>query len=257
MEDIYIKTKFVNCVICGNYKNISLVFEFKSLIENLCYPCSYNKLKNHYKVLLLEDCDNIQLPKEVINIIVNYFLTPLSFIKKLIMKIPNDNKLLISSLEELDNIKGNDNLKERIGDIRNIHINPDYVSKYNFSVLLKGDSSDELTKIAIIIGKIFRIFIFNDVRSQDIKILKRSDLIGQYVGFTSKKTIDLLEKIENSIIFFEDCIVNNENDNFGKEALITIINHENIIDRSNVYIFTECNSIKCRYDYVFDYKKEI
>lgn len=54
----------------------------------------------------------------------------------------------------------------------------------------------------------------------------RSDFIGDYVGWTSNKTLKLLENNRDKIIIINDThsLIGSENDYFGREAINTIKN---------------------------------
>ena len=60
------------------------------------------------------------------------------------------------------------------------------------------------------------------------KIVKRSDLIGQYLGTTAKKTADLIESCEGGVMFIDEAYsLGNEEkrDSFAKECIDTINQH--------------------------------
>jgi len=71
-----------------------------------------------------------------------------------------------------------------------------------------------------------------EVESKDeefkFKIVKRSDLIGQYLGTTAKKTADLIESCEGGVMFIDEAYsLGNEEkrDSFAKECIDTINQH--------------------------------
>lgn len=99
-----------------------------------------------------------------------------------------------------------------------------------------------------------------------IKIVSREDLIGQYLGWTAKKTKEVLEKNIGKVLFIDEAysLVNGERDMFGNECLDTINrfmseNPDKIIvimagykDKINDNIFSAQPGLKRRFMWSFN-----
>ena len=57
-----------------------------------------------------------------------------------------------------------------------------------------------------------------------VVIVKRNDLVGQYSGWTQKKTLEKLDQSRGSVLFFDEAyqLVTDHRDGFGKEILVAI-----------------------------------
>jgi len=78
--------------------------------------------------------------------------------------------------------------------------------------------------------------IMNDIYNQAIKV-HRSDIIGKYVGWTTRKTFLFLQNAKNKTIIIYD----NFDDTFGLEAIMTIEHYYQ--QNSNIMIFKDKISI--------------
>ena len=248
MDDIFYRNRKIKCFKCKNIPltNNMVCIEYNLEESDFCVPCSCHVLINHYYILLFEDDYGNQLPKEVINIIITNFLTPLTIFQKLNNKLPKTkHKLLIPLFKELDNLPENDELKNEVADSICKRLFKDYYLDENLKISLHGECNDELIKVAIIVGKIFYYpkIIDNDNPS-NIKIITRDHLIGKYVGHSGTKTEKLLEEINNEIVIFKDSILLKLQDSFGKESLFTIMQKILLGDNKNIYIFFD-NNVNC------------
>ncbi len=99
-----------------------------------------------------------------------------------------------------------------------------------------------------------------------IKIVSRTDFIGQYVGWSDKKTLDLLNDSLGKVLFVDEAysLVNDERDSFGNEALTTLnlflSQHPNEIivifagyeDKMKSKIFASQEGLERRFMWKFD-----
>ena len=111
----------------------------------------------------------------------------------------------------------------------NIEIDKNFMINYG-TYLLKNfvydinKLSNKLNEIKLIIDKYKNDQLYNTLNKINKPVfLQRSDFIGQYVGWTSEKTIELLNNNINKIIIIKkDELMINIDDSFGYEALQTI-----------------------------------
>lgn len=95
-------------------------------------------------------------------------------------------------------------------------------------IVIQGPPGTGKSLVAEIIGKIyFNLGIFKSSLKKDYKFIKakRSDLIGQYLGTTAKKTQDIINKAEGGVLFIDEVysLGNKEGrDSYAKECIDTI-----------------------------------
>jgi SpoVK/Ycf46/Vps4 family AAA+-type ATPase len=74
--------------------------------------------------------------------------------------------------------------------------------------------------------KVYNLYAsLNLVSRNKFAVVTRGDLIGQYQGWSSKTTRNLINKYKNGVIFIDEAysLVNSSRDSFGSEALTEII----------------------------------
>jgi stage V sporulation protein K len=72
------------------------------------------------------------------------------------------------------------------------------------------------------------------VKKGTLKVVKRSDLIGKYLGHTAVQTQEIFDKAEGGVIFIDEAysLGNPEGrDNFSKECIDTI--NQNLTEKKN------------------------
>jgi AAA+ superfamily predicted ATPase len=66
----------------------------------------------------------------------------------------------------------------------------------------------------------------NNSKDREVKVInvKRDDLVGQYVGHSQQKTLQLLNNSRGNILFFDEAyqMINSHNDSFGQEVAVAI-----------------------------------
>jgi SpoVK/Ycf46/Vps4 family AAA+-type ATPase len=108
---------------------------------------------------------------------------------------------IIPALTELKNVIGMDDLKMEV--VRQImYIIRNYNHDDYFHTVLYGPPGVGKTMIAHILAKIYAGL--GIVGSEKVTHVKRSDLIGEYVGKTEKKTKDILNKAKGGILFLDE-----------------------------------------------------
>lgn len=145
------------------------------------------------------------------------------------------NIILHSISDKLTNISKNLDLTTQNIKIRAIKSEVELL-KDDFEELKKTESS-----INISLKDKNNINNINKKKSDDIiQIFTPSDFIAQYLGQTSQKTRDLLEKNRNKIIIIDEAygFCCSEKNFFGKEALIEINTY--MSEYPNEYLFIFC-----------------
>ncbi|WP_460282477.1 AAA family ATPase, partial [Bacillus luti] len=144
--------------------------------------------------------------------------------------------LQMEAKKELDNLYGLENAKERIKglmetleDVREQQRECSWLDKEpvrpNLLFMLEGNPGTAKTKIGKIMGKYIKGSGF--LESGDFHKVNRADLIGEYIGHTSKKTMEILEKAKGGVLFIDEAhnlAEGGEND-FGKEALRLVMEY--------------------------------
>lgn len=141
---------------------------------------------------------------------------------------------LIIALKELSEIDGHDEFKNKLAnDIFRI-INTNKKMRKNIILYIKSDYNVELIES---IGRIYNILFFNNY--YDIKIFEKHNLISPYLGHTSVKVEEILNENLNQVVVINElqCLITNNNDTYGKEALTTIIGFLNINRDKISFIF--------------------
>jgi len=151
---------------------------------------------------------------------------------------------LVEPLTELKNLVGMEKVKKNMIEqiiycLQNMHksnkkdawgniINNDEM----MHVIITGPPGVGKTELGKILGKLYKEM---GILSKDIfKIVKRSDLIGEYLGQTAMKTQKVIDQCEGGILFIDEAysLGNKENrDSFSKECIDTL--NQNLSERKN------------------------
>lgn len=131
-------------------------------------------------------------------------------------------KNIVPHLLELDNMVGLNNTKKSIMSMimhfcQNRHAkNKDYLH-----MVVYGPPGCGKTSFCRIIGKI--LSGLGVLPKDTFTVVKRTDLIGKYLGQTAHKTSDLLNKVKGGVMFIDEAYSlaprNNDRDSFAKEAI--------------------------------------
>lgn len=142
---------------------------------------------------------------------------------------------LKSPLNNLKNMIGLDNIKQNIIDniiyyLANVNDSEDMLH-----TVITGPPGVGKTKLGKIIGDIyFNLGILkgnkkkrkkSKTKDYNFRIVKRSDLIGKYVGHTAAKTQEVIDECNGGVLFIDEAysLGNNEGkDTFSKECIDTI-----------------------------------
>lgn len=156
------------------------------------------------------------------------------------VEIKEDCKLLslkktIPAIQKLYNMIGMQTVKEDIFDhiIYSVECGKDH--KDMLHTVITGPPGVGKTELGRIIGGIYKSL---GILKKDIfKIVKRSDLIGEYLGQTAVKTQKVIDKCNGGILFIDEAysLGNKElRDSFSKECIDTI--NQNLTENKNNFI---------------------
>ncbi len=130
-------------------------------------------------------------------------------------------KELYTHLNTLESLVGMQRLKESIvSQIQFIMTNDGKTDDHYLNTCLLGPPGCGKTTVAEILFKIWSSLELFDEGTQ-FTIIRRSDLVGSYMGHTATKTMKLLTKLSGGVIFIDETytLVSGDKDEYGKEAL--------------------------------------
>jgi len=149
---------------------------------------------------------------------------------------PNDKKKyninlkamhdLMGPLQELNNMIGMKNVKEQITDLIIFHLQDLQAKNQNMlHTVIEGPPGCGKTECSKILGKIF--LKMGIIKSDFFYSVKRSDLIGKYLGSTAIKTQEVINKVKEKggILFIDEAYSlgnDQQSDHFSQECLDTL-----------------------------------
>ena len=130
---------------------------------------------------------------------------------------------LVEPLEELNKMIGMEEVKRDIFELLLYQLQDFDNSKDMLHTIIEGEPGVGKTDLAKIMGKIYRSmgYCYNDI----IKFVKRSDLIGGYLGQTAIKTQKVLDECKGGILIIDEAysLGNPEGrDSYSKECIDTL-----------------------------------
>jgi stage V sporulation protein K len=175
----------------------------------------------------------------------DYILKPLTKKTKRLLP-PKFNKLpyIIDELIELNNMIGLKNLKQQLLDQILFFIKglDDDVMMHT---VIYGPPGTGKTTVARLMSKIYAGL--GILKKNKFNEIKREDLIGQYLGETTIKTMDTLERCKNGVMFIDEAYSlgdDSKGDSYSKEA----------IDAINQYLTENSRNLIC---IIAGYKREL
>lgn len=215
--------------------------------NNLCKSNSCEHINKKIKL----NIKNIETLDDLINLGKKYNCKSFKEYNGINLRLLNN---IIESLEELNNLIGLDNIKNKIIDnclyllrgYNSIKCNKCIDCKSNIScvsnskemlhTVITGPPGVGKTKLARILAKIYsRIGL---IKSENIMEVSRKDLISGYLGRTAKKTQKIFKKAKNKVLFIDEAYSlgnTGDNDSYSKEC-IDIINKNLSENRDTIVI---------------------
>lgn len=95
----------------------------------------------------------------------------------------------------------------------------------SYHMIFSGDPGTGKTTVAKIIAQLF--YYLDIIPTSNVKVVDRSDLVGEYVGQTEKKTKEVLEQSLGGVLFIDEAyqLASNSNSDFGRQAIETLLTY--------------------------------
>jgi SpoVK/Ycf46/Vps4 family AAA+-type ATPase len=146
-------------------------------------------------------------------------------------------KNLLPDMINLNNMIGQNKIKNQVANLilyYSLHLNKKEDDLLH--TIIDGEPGTGKTEFA---QKIAKIYLKMGVLKKDIfKKVKRSDLIGKYLGHTAKMTQEVFDNAKGGILFIDEAysLGNPEGrDSFSKECIDTI--NQNLTENKDVVVF--------------------
>ena len=143
----------------------------------------------------------------------------------------------VGPLKELDSMIGMKSIKDMIVDIIFFRLQNFGDDKEElWHLVIQGSPGCGKTEVSKIIGKLY--YALGIVKKDKFTQVKRSDLIGKYLGHTAKQTQDIFDNAEDGVLFIDEAysLGNPEGkDSFAKECIDTI--NLNLTEKKNTVVF--------------------
>lgn len=134
------------------------------------------------------------------------------------------------AMKELDALIGLEPVKQKVEEIKNQMIYNKMLEERGIQTVAKsyhmaftGNPGTGKTTVARIIGKI--LYELGVLSADKFVEADRSKLVGQYVGHTAPRTLDVCKSAYGGILFIDEAyaLANSYENDFGKEAIATLI----------------------------------
>jgi hypothetical protein len=143
----------------------------------------------------------------------------------------------VEPLRELNKMIGMKNVKEMIIDLMFFRLqNLRDGDNEMWHLVIQGTPGSGKTEIAKILGKLY--YALGIAKKDSFTPVKRSDLIGKFLGHTAKMTQEVFDKAKGGILFIDEAYsLGNPDgkDSFSKECIDTI--NQNLTENKDVIVF--------------------
>jgi hypothetical protein len=143
----------------------------------------------------------------------------------------------VEPLKDLNKMIGMKNVKEMIIDLMFFRLqNLKDGDNEMWHLVIQGTPGSGKTEIAKILGKLY--YSLGIAKKDSFTPVKRSDLIGKYLGHTAKMTQEVFDNAKGGILFIDEAysLGNPEGrDTFSKECIDTI--NQNLTENKDVIVF--------------------
>jgi hypothetical protein len=143
----------------------------------------------------------------------------------------------VEPLRELNKMIGMKNVKEMIIDLMFFRLqNLKDGDNEMWHLVIQGTPGSGKTEIAKILGKLY--YALGIAKKDSFTPVKRSELIGKYLGHTAKMTQEVFDNAKGGILFIDEAysLGNPEGrDTFSKECIDTI--NQNLTENKDVIVF--------------------
>jgi hypothetical protein len=121
-------------------------------------------------------------------------------------------------LIELNQLSGVESIKETIVD----QIIQYLQTQVPLHTIISGPSNENKKQIILCLARIWNAI--GAIPNNNIRVVSRTDLVGQYVGWTAKRTQEVLQNPDTNVLMIDEAysLSNGNNDQFGQEALDVI-----------------------------------
>lgn len=193
---------------------------YQTILDNVEISDSLNiELLDYINKTYHKDCDYITYQNDLINYISFHKEIPKLEITKNLEEIFADLDELVGLekvkkvLHELVDVM---NLKEKAKD--NLKIN-----NLNLHMVFLGNPGTGKTTIARMISNI--LFHLNYIKENKLIEVSSKDLVAEYVGQTAPKTMQVIEKSLNGVLFIDEAytLASDNNNSYNDEAIATLI----------------------------------
>lgn len=153
-------------------------------------------------------------------------------IKTIAGRKTDDEKSLEELMEELNGLIGLASVKAQVQEMVDDIRVKEYMKKSGIEhvqghgtlhLVFKGNAGTGKTTVARLIGKIYKKLGL--LKKNVFVETGRKDLVGQYQGHTAKKVLEKIKEAQGGILFIDEAytLVNGEHDDFGLEAINTLV----------------------------------
>jgi|LauGreDrversion4_2_1035121.scaffolds.fasta_scaffold20162_5 SpoVK/Ycf46/Vps4 family AAA+-type ATPase len=176
---------------------------------------------------------NINSIKDLIDMTMDYCRKAVPRSKKGILKL-HKLPLILDDICQLNEMVGLEKLKNQV--LHQILYYLEDNDKMLMHTVIEGPPGCGKTTVAKIMGSIYSKLGL--LKKEKFKILGRADLIGEYLGETTQKTIEALDSCKNGVAFIDEAYSlgngDSRSDSYSKEAIDTL--NQYLLENKDTFI---------------------